>query len=210
MTSKEHWEKVYTKKAVSEVSWFQVSSGLSLKLICKVARSKSVAIIDVGGGASVLVDELLASGYQNLTVIDLSNSAMEAVRERLKERASSVDWLQDDILSYPFAESSYDIWHDRAVFHFFNCDKERELYLAQAKKALKPNGKLVISTFAEDGPVQCSGLAVTRYSVKKLSETVKNGFQLVEHYREIHTTPWQSEQTFIYCVFQLIEPVSPS
>ncbi|MCC5812451.1 MAG: class I SAM-dependent methyltransferase [Ectothiorhodospiraceae bacterium] len=202
MERKSHWEEVYRSKDPEEVSWYQPHSERSLELIRKVVPDREVAILDVGGGASTLVDDLLSAGYQNVAVLDLSGAALEKAQERLGSAARGVRWLEADVLEVGLPEGSLDVWHDRAVFHFLTSGQDQQRYVEQVRHALKPHGHVVISTFAEDGPSRCSGLEVQRYSPESLQAVFGAGFQLVLSSRELHITPAGREQAFTYCVFQ--------
>lgn len=200
MQSKDHWEKVYSTKAVDQVSWFQQHALLSLKLIREAGSAPSASIIDVGGGASTLVDDLLTSGYHNITVLDLSAAALKAARTRLAERGTCVQWLQADILEAALAAQAYDVWHDRAVFHFLTSAEQRQAYVRAVLHAVKPGGLVMVATFAEDGPAQCSGLPVMRYSASELHAEFGEPFVLLGHQKESHHTPGGNEQKFVYCL----------
>lgn len=202
MADRAHWEDVYTRTATDEVSWFQPEATRSRALVGGCAAERDAAIIDVGGGASVLVDDLLADGYTHLSVLDLAGSALAAARERLGERAGQVEWIEADVLEYPFAEDAFDVWHDRAVFHFLTDAADRRRYVAQLQRALRPGGHVVIATFAEDGPSQCSGLDVQRHTERSLQEALGPAFELRDSRYEIHHTPAGKEQAFLYCVFR--------
>ncbi len=199
MTSKDHWEKIYTTKAATEVSWFQEHAQLSLKLILDAGIPTSASIIDVGGGASTLVDDLLAHGYDNVTVLDLSGSALATAKARLGTRGSQARWLETNILTTKLPAHGYDVWHDRAVFHFLTTQEERQAYVRQVLRSVKPGGLVIVATFAEDGPNQCSGLSVMRYSANALHAEFGEPFQLLGHERESHHTPTGNEQQFVYC-----------
>lgn len=199
MASKDHWEKVYTTKATDAVSWFQPHAELSLDLIKATGAGTQAAVIDVGGGASTLVDDLLAEGYSDLTVLDLSGAALEAARSRLGTSAHKVCWLEDDITRVALPHKRYDIWHDRAVFHFLTTQKERDAYVRTVYYSVKPGGHVIISTFAEDGPEQCSGLPVMRYNADDLHDEFGDAFRLVKHQKEAHQTPGGKVQQFVYC-----------
>lgn len=200
MQSKEHWEKVYTKKTHTEVSWFQEHAALSVKLIRDATVPASASIIDVGGGSSTLVDDLLALDYEKITVLDLSSSALATAKKRLGKRASHVLWREENVLEAEFTEHGYDVWHDRAVFHFLTSEEERHRYVQQVMGAVKPGGLVMVATFAEDGPTQCSGLPVMRYSAGALHAEFGEPFELIGHERESHQTPDGSEQK-LYTVF---------
>ena len=193
-----HWETVYSNKAVDQVSWFQQHAASSLRLI-KECADKDAHIIDVGGGASVLVDDLLDEGYQNLTVLDLSGSALETSRKRLGERAQSVQWIAADITQAELPAAAYDVWHDRAVFHFLTDPADRARYVAQVLKCVKPGGHVIVAAFGPGGPLQCSGLDVVRYAPDTLHAEFGAPFRLLKHETEIHQTPAGKEQEFVYC-----------
>ncbi|MFN3812679.1 MAG: class I SAM-dependent methyltransferase [Roseateles asaccharophilus] len=200
MQSKDHWEQVYTSKPEDGVSWFQEHARQSVELIARTGVSKDASVIDVGGGASTLVDDLLADGYRRLTVLDLSEAALAASRKRLGERASSVTWLAGDVTQHVFARHGYEVWHDRAVFHFLTSREERETYVAAVLRAVKPGGHVIVATFAEDGPEKCSGLPVMRYSPDGLHAEFGAPFTLLQQEREEHRTPFGTVQKFIYCL----------
>lgn len=201
MQPKEHWENVYTNKSTNAVSWFQIRAALSLQFITSAAPHAGAAIIDVGGGASTLVDDLIVANYSNISVLDISAAALDVAQKRLEQKSSSVRWVVGDITSVALPENYYDIWHDRAVFHFLTEEKSRHLYVAQLTKALKPGGQLIISTFAEKGPQQCSNLPVVRYSPEALQNEFGHAFVLQEHAFETHVTPFETQQEFVYCRF---------
>jgi ubiquinone/menaquinone biosynthesis C-methylase UbiE len=199
MEPKEHWEKVYATKAATEVSWFQPHAQLSLKLIRDAGVPTSASIIDVGGGASTLVDDLLAAGYAAITVLDLSGSALAAARARLGTRAAQVQWIEANVVEAELPAQAYDVWHDRAVFHFLTTEQDRRAYVQAVLRAVKPGGLVIVATFAEDGPTQCSGLPVMRYGAHELHAEFGEPFELLGHERESHHTPAGGEQRFVYC-----------
>jgi ubiquinone/menaquinone biosynthesis C-methylase UbiE len=199
METKDHWEKVYATKAATEVSWFQPHAQLSLKLIHDAGVPASAAIIDVGGGASTLVDDLLAEGYEAVTVLDLSSSALAAAKTRLGGRASQVQWIEANALEAGLPAHAYDVWHDRAVFHFLTAEQDRRAYVQAVLRAVKPGGLVIVATFAQDGPTQCSGLPVMRYGAHELHAEFGEPFVLLGHERESHHTPAGNEQKFVYC-----------
>ncbi|MBX3608679.1 MAG: class I SAM-dependent methyltransferase [Hydrogenophaga sp.] len=200
MQSKEHWEQVYTTKSENEVSWFQEHAGQSVELIGRAGVPKTASVIDVGGGASTLVDDLLVNGYQFVTVLDLSDAAIAASRARLGMRASGVSWLVGDITKLKLSRHAYDVWHDRAVFHFLTTREEREAYVNAVLRAVRPGGYVIVATFAEDGPERCSGLPVKRYSADGLHAEFGAPFTLLQQEREEHHTPMGTVQKFIYCL----------
>ena len=202
MAGKAHWEEVYTQKRPDEVSWFLETATQSLDLINAIAPQPSDAIIDVGGGASRLVDALLAAGLSDLSILDLSAAALKAAQDRLGDKASRVQWIEADITQIELAPARYDIWHDRAVFHFMTTKEQRAAYKRNLTNALRPSGHVIIATFAENGPEKCSGLPVQRYSVEALSAELGPDFTLIKSCREAHRTPWGSVQEFIYCLFK--------
>jgi len=199
MESKEHWEQVYSTKASTEVSWFQEHAALSLKLIREAGIPKSASIIDVGGGASTLVDDLLANGYVHLTVLDLSGAALATAKSRLGPGSARVRWVEANVLTADLPTHGYDVWHDRAVFHFLTSEDERHAYVNKVLQAVKLGGLVIVATFAEDGPTKCSGLPVMRYRAEELHAEFGAPFQLLGHERESHHTPGGNEQKFVYC-----------
>ncbi len=206
MSSRTHWETVYGTKAPNAVSWFQPHAKLSLKLINATGVPTSAAIIDVGGGTSTLVDDLLDLGYVNLTVLDLSAAALAAAQSRLGARAVAVHWSVADITTVALDAASVDVWHDRAVFHFLTTAEQRAAYLRTLLHAVKPGGHVIVATFAEDGPEKCSGLPVMRYSASALHAEFGAAFTLVTQERESHMTPFGAVQQFTYCYCRAPEP----
>ncbi|MEX0737759.1 MAG: class I SAM-dependent methyltransferase [Pseudohongiella sp.] len=199
MQTKEHWEEVYSSKDSDEVSWFQEHAELSLKIIRVHGVSIDASIIDVGGGASTLVDDLVEEEYSAITVLDLSSAALETAKKRLGAKKLSVSWLEADVLDVELPINGYDVWHDRAVFHFLTSESERHRYVQQVLRALKPGGLVIVATFAEDGPEKCSGLPVMRYSTSALHSEFGEPFQLLGSEPEVHLTPSGNEQKFVYC-----------
>ena len=199
MQTKEHWEKVYSTKAATQVSWFQEHAAMSLQLITRHNVPLSAAIIDVGGGASTLVDDLLDAGYRQITVLDLSGAALATAQARLGERASLVQWREANVLEVELPAQGFDVWHDRAVFHFLTTEQERQAYVQQVLRAVKPGGLVIVATFAEDGPTQCSGLPVMRYDANDLHAQFGAPFATLGHEKESHMTPGGNEQKFVYC-----------
>ena len=196
-----HWEGVYTTKGENEVSWFQGYPTLSFELIEAVGATSETAIIDIGGGASRLVDGLLAKGFRALSVLDLSGAALEAAKARLGAQAAQVNWIVADATLWEPTEV-YDIWHDRAAFHFLTEERERAGYIVRMKKALRTGGHAIVATFAPDGPERCSGLPIMRYNAETLGQTLGREFNLIETRRHTHTTPWGSTQSFQFSVFR--------
>lgn len=202
-TRLEHWEQVYRTRAPDQVSWYQPEARISLNLIRRVAADRDAAIIDVGGGASTLVDGLLDSGYRDITVLDIASEALAVTRARLGERAGDVRWIDDDIVTADLPAAAYDVWHDRAVFHFLTDAADRARYMDQVKHALRPGGHLIMATFALDGPPRCSGLGVVRYSAESLGVELGNGFELLDSVREEHHTPSGAIQRFQYSLLRM-------
>ena len=200
MQSKDHWEKVYTTKAADNVSWFQAHAELSMRLIRESCPRRDAAIIDVGGGASTLVDERLDDGYPNVTVLDLSSAALAESRRRLGVRGETVRWMEADITCAEFEPHSFDLWHDRAVFHFLTTKKDRIAYVRQVLQAVKPGGHVIMATFGSDGPTQCSGLPVMRYAPDELHAEFGDAFTLLAHEEQLHHTPFGTDQQFVYCM----------
>ncbi|MEO7217698.1 MAG: class I SAM-dependent methyltransferase [Gemmatimonadaceae bacterium] len=188
------------------MSWFQPEAAMSLGLIGQAAPVRESSIIDVGAGASRLVDGLLERGYRSVTVLDVSAAALDHAQRRLAtvaaDAAGSVTWHNADVLTAELPESEFDVWHDRAVFHFLTDATDRAAYTAQVRRALRPHGYVIIATFAEDGPTRCSGLDVHRYSPDALQREFGDDFRLVESQREEHHTPWESTQAFTYCLLR--------
>jgi ubiquinone/menaquinone biosynthesis C-methylase UbiE len=195
-----YWEGIYTKKGENEVSWFQENPALSLELIAQVGATHASAIIDIGGGASRLVDNLVERSFEDVTVLDLSEAALEVAKARLGDDAGQVDWIVADATVWE-PPKAYDIWHDRAAFHFLTEDQDRAAYVTRLERALKVGGYAVIATFALDGPERCSGLPIVRYDPVSLSLTFGRSFQLVDTRRHAHATPWGAEQLFQFSVF---------
>jgi len=202
MDSKNHWEDFYRSKAPNVVSWYRPHLDISLTLICEAVSDRNAAIIDVGGGESTLVDDLLQRGYRNLTVLDISAAALNATKQRLGSLAEQITWVESDITVVDLPEHRYDVWHDRAVFHFLTEPSQRGAYTHALTKALKPGGRVVIATFGPLGPNRCSGLDVRRYDDQQLSDEFGPGFELVTSTLEDHHTPAGSSQQFLYCSFR--------
>lgn len=202
MQTKEHWENVYSTKAIDTVSWYQQQAEPSLSLIQSTRVGRNASIIDIGGGASVLVDNLLAAGYLQLHVLDIAAAALTAARQRLGTGAGKVTWLEDDITAANLPSRYFDVWHDRAVFHFLTTDEQRTAYIGTLRRSLKMDGHLIVATFAEDGPEKCSGLSVQRYSVEDLQAVFGNSFTLLSQRREEHRTPSGTVQKLVYCHFR--------
>ena len=206
MQSKNHWENIYASKDASEVSWFQAHAKLSMKLLHEASIPQSATIIDVGGGASTLVDDLLAKGFERVTVLDLSGAALNTARQRLGANGDKVQWLEADILDAQLPAGYFDVWHDRAVFHFLTSTVDRRTYVQRVMQSVKPGGLVIVSTFAQDGPTECSGLPVMRYSADELHAEFGEPFVLLGHENELHETPGGRHQRFVYCLCRLALP----
>ena len=200
MDAKSHWENVYSIKAPNAVSWYRPHLGTSLEIIERVAPARSAAILDVGGGESTLVDDLLARGYHNLTMLDVSPSAIDFTKKRLGLKADSVHWIASDITMVDLPAKAYDVWHDRAVFHFLTTPDQRSAYVRQVARAVRSGGHVLISTFGPEGPTKCCGLEVVRYDAESLHAEFGVRFQLMESLKELHETPFGTTQQFLYCL----------
>lgn len=198
---KTHWENVYATKGENEVSWFQEDPAISIEMIKASGVSKGKAIIDIGGGASRLVDRLVKDGFQSLAVLDLSAAALREARNRLGPAGVAVDWIVGDVTTWKPART-YDLWHDRAAFHFLTEPADRAAYLECLRLALRVGGQAIIGTFALDGPEKCSGLPVQRYDPERLAEVLGPSFERVEARTESHRTPWGSCQSFQFSRFR--------
>ena len=201
MAAKDHWENVYTTKSSNEVSWFQSHSTKSLELINSIGLPLSAPLIDVGGGASVLVDDLIKLGYSNLNILDISPAALKTSQKRLGNASKQVKWIEADITDERLKALKIDLWHDRAVFHFLTEKNQRLKYIDNLKHILNKGGHLIIATFADDGPQKCSGLDICRYNQDTLALELGECFTLVSHHKETHQTPFNTKQNFIYCHF---------
>lgn len=195
-----HWQNVYATKAEEEVSWFQENPAPSLDLIAATGISTDARIIDVGGGASRLVDSLLEKGFGRVAILDLSAKALEATKKRLGRRGDAVDWIIGDVTTWN-PSNTYDLWHDRAAFHFLTNPADRDAYIVRLKKAVRPDGHVIIATFASDGPERCSGLPIVRYDPEALASTLGPALELVESRRQDHVTPGGNTQRFQFSRF---------
>lgn len=199
MNEGEHWDKVYERRPPEQVSWYQPHLERSLELVERAGLSLDAAIVDVGGGTSTLVDDLLDRGYTRLTVLDISATAIANARERLGPRAGTVTWFTGDITRLELPSNAFDFWHDRAVFHFLREEQARARYVAAVRRALKPGGHIVVATFGPAGPERCSGLDVMRYSADELHGQFGHTFRKLSSFTEVHHTPTGTEQEFVYC-----------
>ena len=200
-SKKAHWETIYTDLLPEEVSWYQKEPTLSLELIRRAGLGPDGAIIDIGGGAAVLVDGLLAAGYWNVTVLDLSAHALAHATQRLGARAKQVEWIEADVTEVVLPRV-YDLWHDRAVFHFLTEAGDRNKYLETMKCGVQDGGHAIIATFAIGGPTKCSGLEIVQYDAQKLSGELGPEFMLIDQRAERHVTPMGKEQQFSYFLFR--------
>ena len=197
---KKHWGDVYQEKLHSELSWYQKEPKLSLELIRCTNVASNDAIIDVGGGASVLVDYLSKESFTNLTVLDISENAIAMAKKRLGDTAKSIEWIVSDITQFDTSQK-FSLWHDRALFHFLTDPSDREIYVKALIKAIRTEGHLIIATFATGGPEKCSGLEIVQYDSEKMIAELGDNFSLVEERKEIHITPANKEQEFIFFHF---------
>jgi SAM-dependent methyltransferase len=202
MNRKEHWENVYSTKAVDQVSWYRDHLETSLNLILDTGVGRDAAIIDVGGGRSTLADDLLDTGFDDVSVLDISSKAIDNSRERLADRAGKVKWIVADITVAELPVERYDVWHDRAVFHFLTRREDRERYIDLMQRSVKADGAIIIAAFGENGPTKCSGLDVVRYTPAAMLSELGGGFELVNSLSEVHHTPFDTTQEFIYCKFR--------
>ena len=200
MNRQAHWEGVYREKAATALSWYRPHLELSFELIERVAETKRAAILDIGGGASTLVDDLLGAGFDDLSVLDIAEAALSASQHRLGQAARKARWITEDFLNAQLEPQRYDVCHDRAVFHFLQTEEERAMYIEQAAHILRPKGWLILATFALDGPERCSGLEVSRYNEAGLKNIVGNRFQIIESRRDSHQTPAGNLQEMMYFV----------
>lgn len=202
MDYKAHWETVYATKAPTAVGWYEPHLDLSLEFIVYSGVSPEGQLIDVGGGASTLVDDLLARGFRHITLLDISGTALTVAKARLGKRAGDVVWIEGDITQVTLPSFYYDLWHDRAVFHFLTGAEDRRNYVEALHQALKPGGHSIIATFGPEAPPQCSGLDVIRYGPEHLHKEVGDSFELLESRSEIHLTPAGISQPYLYCHFR--------
>lgn len=204
MDKQEHWEKVYREKAPDAVSWYRPHLERSIELIERAAPDRSAAIIDVGGGESTLVDDLLRAGYRDVSVLDISAAAIAFAQRRLGALAAGVGWWAADVTRADLPLRRYDVWHDRAVFHFLTEAGQRDAYVRQVARAVKPGGHVIVATFGPEGPQKCSGLDVVRYDADALHGQFGAEFRLIESQTEIHETPSGTKQQFLYCFCKLV------
>lgn len=199
-SSKKHWERIYQNQSPDELSWYQIYPKISLRLIKSSGTEAQDSIIDVGGGTSTLIDTLVKHGYKEITVLDISSSAISKAKQGLEEQAEKVKWIEANIISFE-PQEKYSLWHDRAVFHFLTDKESRKKYINSMKKSLRVGGHLIIATFSTRGPKKCSGLKVQRYNSETLQLEFGDSFELLEAIEEEHITPGKVKQKFIYCHF---------
>ncbi len=199
MDKKNHWETVYQTKSDQQVSWYRQHLDNSLQLILNTGVGKEAAIIDVGGGSSTLIDDLLAHGFADVSVLDISAAALEKSKFRLGEKSTQIEWIEADITNISLPENHYDVWHDRAVFHFLTDAADRQKYVQLVMRSLKVGGHLIVASFGENGPLKCSGLDVVRYNPEKMHNEFGKEFKMVKNLSETHETPFGTAQEFIYC-----------
>jgi ubiquinone/menaquinone biosynthesis C-methylase UbiE len=202
MNQRDHWQHVYATKLTERLGWYKPHLATSLNWIKELRLAPDAPIIDVGGGASTLIDDLLDAGYRSITVVDISENALQSVKERLGPKAEMVTWLNGDITSVVLPDHQYELWHDRAAFHFLVEPEQQQKYRDNLLRALKQNGHLIIGTFAPEAPAKCSGLPVHRYEPEQLADTLGKEFELVRHHNEMHITPGGVEQLYLYCCFR--------
>lgn len=201
-STKQHWENIYrTKDTITDVSWYQDNPHTSTDLIFSTKVDKDANIIDIGGGDSILVDTLLGLGFKSLSVLDISGASLEKAKERLSNQARLVNWIESDVLDFE-TDTYFDVWHDRAAFHFFTEKKDIKRYIELAHKRIRPSGYLILSTFSVNGPKKCSGLDITQYSEDSIKKTFGEGFSHIKSFEEAHTTPFDTKQIFLWSIFK--------
>jgi ubiquinone/menaquinone biosynthesis C-methylase UbiE len=198
---KRHWNTIYQRKSSAELSWYQETPKASLDFIEQFDLNKTARIIDVGGGDSLFVDHLLERGFSNISVLDISEKAIERAQQRLGKLAMQVDWILADATEFQ-PRVQYDFWHDRAAFHFLTREEDIDCYLNIINRGVHPEGYLIVGTFSDRGPDKCSGLEIKKYSENMLSKKLNPNFSKIKCIHEDHTTPTQTVQNFIYCSFQ--------
>jgi len=206
MQRKVHWERVYSTRMAEKLGWYKPQLDTSIAWLESLGLAKSARIIDVGGGASTLVDDLIDAGYESLTVLDIADSALAVSKKRLGRQSELVMWLSGDITSYRLPAAHFDLWHDRAVFHFLTNSAEQQAYLDNLLTSLRPGGYVIIGVFAPEAPPKCSGLPVVRYSHEELADRLGPAFELQRHQKELHVTPGGVEQMYLYCLFKRSKP----
>jgi SAM-dependent methyltransferase len=201
MDAQTHWESIHTQKAPQQVSWYRPHLDTSLAFIERVAPGHWSHIIDVGAGQCTLVDDLLARGYANITVLDISPTAIDAHRKRLGKASEQIHWLVADITRVELEPAAYDVWHERAVFHFLTTADDRAAYVRQVARAVRRGGHVIVGVFGPEGPTKCTGLEVVRYDAESLHREFGPRFRLMESSKELHHTPFGTTQPFLYCYY---------
>lgn len=201
MSTGEHWQRIYTKRPATEVGWYEPDPAISRRLVGAAVAEGATSVIDVGGGASYLVDHLLDGGLGRIAVLDISAAALDIARERLGRRADEAEWLIGDVTAIPEV-GTFDVWHDRAVFHFLLEPSDRRRYIALAGRSVAPSGSAIVATFSHDGPETCSGLPVHRWEPPELAQELGPAWQLLTAERHTHTTPGGKDQAYVYCRFR--------
>ncbi|HEX5411883.1 MAG TPA: class I SAM-dependent methyltransferase [Terriglobia bacterium] len=204
MDAGSHWDKIYRTKAPDAVSWYRSHLDRSLELIESASPDRATRIIDIGGGESTLIDDLLARGYRNMAILDISQTALDVTRARLGENGKGLEWICADVTRADLSAQAYDVWHDRAVFHFLIEQDQRNAYVHLAARAVKPGGHVIVSTFGPEGPMKCSGLNVARYDAESLHGEFGPRFTLIHSSKELHQTPFGTTQQFLYCYCRLV------
>ena len=202
MDARSHWEQVHATKDPEQVSWFSPHLDRSLELIERAVPDRLASILDVGAGQSTLVDDLLGLGYENISVLEISQTALDGLKARVGQAGRGIRWIWGDVTETALSEASIDLWHDRAVFHFLTEAGQRRAYVERVRRALKPGGSLIVSTFGPSGPERCSGLATMRYDASSLGSEFGDGFSLVESSLDLHETPSGAVQQFLSCWYR--------
>jgi len=202
MDARSHWEQVHATKDPRQVSWFSPHLERSLELIERAAPDRSASLLDVGAGQSTLVEDLLGLGYENISVLEISQTALDGLKARVGQAGRAIRWICGDVTETELPEASFDLWHDRAVFHFLTEVGQRRAYVERVRRALKPGGSLIVSTFGPSGPERCSGLATMRYDASSLGSEFGDGFSLVESSLDLHETPSGAVQQFLSCWYR--------
>ena len=204
MGLKNHWEQIYKVRPCEQLGWYTPHLQTSVNWVDELQLAANARLVDVGGGASTLVDDLLEQGYRSITVVDISERALSKAKQRLGKKAELAVWLAGDITAFTFPANTFELWHDRAVFHFLTTSDAQQRYLHNLTTALKPGGHVIIGTFAPEAPPRCSGLPVQRYSAELLQKTLGPKFQLQRERQDMHVTPGGVEQMYQYCHFSKV------
>jgi 2-polyprenyl-3-methyl-5-hydroxy-6-metoxy-1,4-benzoquinol methylase len=207
MERKSHWEKVYQDSEPTKLGWYRQHLEGSLELIGQTGVTRSTQVIDVGGGCSTLVDDLLDLGFKNISILDISSRAIQVAKERLSNRGNGISWIEADITQVSLTRFYYDLWHDRAVFHFLTRPEDRRAYVTAVEQSIKPGGHMIIATFSLAAPPRCSGLDVIRYSAESLYDEFRKSFLLIRSFKQEHITPSHVKQQYIYCYFKKTDDI---